>query len=137
MSIGNASVWVQHHTIYYRPVEDDQTTCNKAASSSSSRKSSKSASAKLTRKKTEFWTEGNVPSILSPLTQFLSSCLPIDIVTVQDSSLDALCMLRIVNALNRHWESLYGCVSHENIVSQSEFIHSKVNFYFHLNFIKS
>lgn len=46
---------------------------------------------------------------------------------MQDASLDALCMLRIVNALNRNWSSLYGCVRHEQIIPQSEFIHSKVS----------
>lgn len=129
--VGNASVWNQQHTIYYRPIEDDQTTANnKAASSSASttRKSGKSSSAsKLIRKKTEFWTEGTIPAIVSPLTQFLTSALPMDVVTVQDASLDALCMLRIVNALNRNWSSLYDCVRHEQIIPQSEFIHSKVS----------
>lgn len=122
-------MWAQQHTIYYRPIEEEQpaVSSNKSASSSSTRKNGKSSSSKLIRKKTEFWTEGTIPSIVSPLTQFLSTTLPSDVVTVQDASLDALCMLRIVNALNRHWESLYGCVKHENIVNQSEFIHSKVH----------
>lgn len=124
-------MWAQQHTIYYRPIEEEQpVVSNKSttssSSSSSTRKNGKSSSSKLIRKKTEFWTEGTIPSIVSPLTPFLSTNLPADVVTVQDASLDALCMLRIVNALNRHWESLYGCVRHENIVNQSEFIHSKV-----------
>ena len=126
--VGNASVWVQQHTIYYRPIEDDHPAVNnKASSSSSSRKSGKSTSSKLIRKKTEFWTEGNVPQIHSPLTQFLTTTLPLDVVTVQDASLYALCMLRIVNALNRNWSSLYGYVRHESIIPQSDFIHSKVS----------
>ncbi|KAG4072120.1 hypothetical protein HA402_015619 [Bradysia odoriphaga] len=125
--IGNPSVWAQQHTIYYRPIEEEQqAVSNKSTSSSTTRKTGKSSSSKLIRKKTEFWTEGTIPTIVSPLTQFLSTTLPADVVTVQDASLDALCMLRIVNALNRHWESLYGCVRHENIVNQSEFIHSKI-----------
>lgn len=126
--LGNPSVWAQQHTIYYRPIEDEQATVsNKSSTSSSTRKNGgKGSSSKLIRKKTEFWTEGTITPITSPLTQFLSTTLPSDVVTVQDASLDALCMLRIVNALNRHWESLYGCVRHENIVNQSEFIHSKV-----------
>ncbi|KAJ6635983.1 E3 ubiquitin-protein ligase TRIP12 [Pseudolycoriella hygida] len=126
--IGNPSVWAQQHTIYYRPLEEEPpSVSNKSTcSTSSSRKNGKSSSSKLIRKKTEFWTEGSIPPIVSPLTQFLSTTLPADVVTVQDASLDALCMLRIVNALNRHWESLYGCVRHENIISQSEFVHSKI-----------
>ncbi|XP_055698970.1 E3 ubiquitin-protein ligase TRIP12 isoform X2 [Phlebotomus papatasi] len=125
--IGNASIWVQQHTIYYRPMEDDPAVgSNKSGSSGSSKKSGKSSAAKLSRKKTEFWTEGTVPQITSPLTPFLVTSLPGDIVTVQDASLDALCMLRIVNALNRHWAHLYSGVVHINIIPQSEFVHSKI-----------
>lgn len=68
-----------------------------------------------------------VQQVVSPITNFLSNSLPKDIVTVQDASLDALCMLRIVYALNRHWETLYnGNYIHEDIIPVSEFIHSKV-----------
>lgn len=35
-------------------------------------------------------------------------------------------MLRIINALNRYWEHLYGCVQRQPIVNQTEFIHSKI-----------
>lgn len=140
--IGNASIWVQQHTIYYRPIDDDSTaggssasnTNNKASASSSSasvsssRKSGSksSSSSKVSRKKTEFWAEGQITPPSSALTPFLSCAMPQDVVTVQDASLDALCMLRIVNALNRNWTSLYSCVRHEYIVQQAEFIHSKV-----------
>ncbi|XP_004537343.1 E3 ubiquitin-protein ligase TRIP12 isoform X5 [Ceratitis capitata] len=166
--LGNASVWVQQHTIYYRPVEEEASSSSTCATtsatssvsiskhggissassssaagasgsgmhtpicgasssntSSSSKKSSKSSS-KLLRKKTELWHEGIAPSTVSALKAFLTSTLPSDLVTVQDASLDALCMLRIINALNRHWEQLYGCVHKQNIISQSEFVHPKI-----------
>lgn len=77
------------------------------------------------RRKPEFWIDGQVPAIVSPLVSFLSAKLP-DVVTVQDASLDALCMLRIINALNRHWATLYFSVPQIPIVAQTEFIHSKV-----------
>ncbi|XP_055377635.1 E3 ubiquitin-protein ligase TRIP12 isoform X2 [Condylostylus longicornis] len=148
--LGNASIWVQQHTIYYRPIEDDHTVGGSSGGASSSRthlgsvsissssnnkkNSSKSSSTtlsnssttKLLRKKPEFWQEGIAPSQTSSLTLFLISTLPTDIVTVQDASTDALCMLRIINALNRHWETLYGCIGHKKLINQSEFIHSKI-----------
>lgn len=78
------------------------------------------------RKKSEFWSEGVQP-IASPITNFLTISLPKDIVTVQDASLDALCMLRIMYALNRHWETLYnGHYIHEDIIPAQEFVHFKV-----------
>ncbi|XP_062124205.1 E3 ubiquitin-protein ligase TRIP12 isoform X6 [Drosophila sulfurigaster albostrigata] len=165
MLLGNSSIWVQQHTIYYRPVEEEgigsgaNSSCSSssnnqvhgqhkassgsntsssshvatsscsssssAATSSGGKKSHKSSS-KFMRKKTELWHEGIAPAVLSPLKQFLSSCLPPDVVTVQDASLDALCMLRVIHALNRHWEHLYGCVVRQNIIPQSEFVHPKI-----------
>ncbi|XP_017119604.1 E3 ubiquitin-protein ligase TRIP12 isoform X6 [Drosophila elegans] len=166
--LGNASIWVQQHTIYYRPVEEEvasgtgaggaasssssscssgvqkQQSSSSSASSyanassscssssgvasgggSSSKKAHKSSS-KFMRKKTELWHEGIAPGVMSALKPFLCSSLPGDVVTVQDSSLDALCMLRVIHALNRHWEHLYGCVVRQNIIPQSEFVHPKI-----------
>ncbi|XP_011294459.2 E3 ubiquitin-protein ligase TRIP12 isoform X4 [Musca domestica] len=156
--LGNASIWVQQHTIYYRPVEEEPTGSGASSSSSNSKsnttgagtstsahnggvlasssgsgqgasgskKSSKSSS-KLLRKKTELWHEGIAPNVVSALKPFLSNTLPADVVTsVSDASLDALCMLRIINALNRHWEHLYGCVVRQLIIPQSDFIHPKI-----------
>ncbi|XP_055645246.1 E3 ubiquitin-protein ligase TRIP12 [Toxorhynchites rutilus septentrionalis] len=123
--IGSASIWVQQHTIYYRPVEEDPSGASKSGASSSSRKNSKNSQSKILRRKPEFWIDGIAPAIVSPLTPFLASKLP-DVVTVQDASLDALCMLRIINALNRHWATLYFSVRQTNIILQTEFIHSKI-----------
>lgn len=150
--IGNASIWVQQHTIYYRPVEEEVAAAsgaaaaagqissskggapnNAGASTSSSCASSRKGSGgknsynKLSRKKVELWMDGAVPQISSPLYQFLVVNLPSDVVTIQDASLDALCMLRIVNALNRHWTSLYATIyAQTHLIPQSEFIHPKV-----------
>ncbi|XP_050067815.1 E3 ubiquitin-protein ligase TRIP12 [Anopheles maculipalpis] len=123
--IGSASIWVQQHTIYYRPVEEESSGSSKGASGSSRKNSKNSSQSKLMRRKPEFWIDGQVPAVVSPLGPFLTSKLP-DVVTVQDASLDALCMLRIINALNRHWATLYFSVPHIPIVPQAEFIHSKI-----------
>ncbi|XP_039490077.1 E3 ubiquitin-protein ligase TRIP12 isoform X4 [Drosophila santomea] len=163
--LGNATIWVQQHTIYYRPVEEDMSSgtaagaasssglgssgvqkqqstsssassCGNATSSCSSSsgvtsgggstKKAHKSSSKFMRKKTELWHEGIAPGVISALKPFLSNSLPADVVTVQDASLDALCMLRVIHALNRHWEHLYGCVVRQNIISQAEFIHPKI-----------
>ncbi|XP_053658339.1 E3 ubiquitin-protein ligase TRIP12 [Anopheles marshallii] len=123
--IGSASIWVQQHTIYYRPVEEESSGSTKGASGSSRKNSKNSSQSKLMRRKPEFWIDGQVPAVVSPLGPFLASKLP-DVVTVQDASLDALCMLRIINALNRHWATLYFSVPHIPIIPQADFIHSKI-----------
>lgn len=126
--IGNASIWIQQHTIYYKPIDDESTnnsTKSQSCGSSSSRRG-KGTISKMFRRRTEIWVEGSVPSIHSPLIKFLATALPADIVMVQDASLDALCLLRIVNALNRHWNTLYTSIPPQLVIGQSEFIHSKV-----------
>ena len=40
------------------------------------------------------------------LQNFLSEKLPSN-VTVQDASIDTIALLRVINALNRHWASMY------------------------------
>ena len=81
----------------------------------------------MSRKKMELWMEGSVPHIVTPLNSFQTTVLPTDVVTVQDAALDALCMLRVVNALNRYWTTLYSTIyAQTHLVPQTEFIHSKV-----------
>ncbi|XP_055852199.1 E3 ubiquitin-protein ligase TRIP12 isoform X2 [Episyrphus balteatus] len=137
----NANIWAQQHTIYYRLLEDQSlandwcgsnndslkaSTTSKSASGSLSKKGISKSSSKLIKKKTDLWLDGVAPEMLSPLKPFLLKELPTEIVSVQDASIDALCMLRIVHALNRNWESLYDCAVRQNIISQSEFIHTKL-----------
>lgn len=135
--IGNASIWIQQHTIFYRPVEENSNT-SKAGSSynsnaqtsssfNSSRKSGKNSMVKLqqNRRKPEFWTDGSIPLVVSPLIPYLLPRLP-DLETVEDASIEVLALLRILNGLNRHWPSLYYSVPHTQIIAQSEFIHSKI-----------
>ncbi|XP_063696706.1 E3 ubiquitin-protein ligase TRIP12, partial [Culicoides brevitarsis] len=122
-AIGNASIWAQQHTIYYRPVQHGA----KATSISvSNRRANKYCVSKTgNKKKTDNWSDGVVPPIVSPLSIFLTPKLP-EVVTVQDASLHVLTLLRIVNALNRHWTSLYIYAPYINIIPQSEFVHSKI-----------
>lgn len=80
------------------------------------------------RRKPEFWTDGTIPLIVSPLIPYLLPKLP-DLETVEDASIEVLALMRILNGLNRYWPSLYYSVPHSHILSQSEFIHSKVRIY--------
>lgn len=61
--------------------------------------------------------EGVVPPLQSPLQPFLSSQLP-DTVSIQDASLEVLCLLRVLHALNRYWGTLYPGVEYVPILSQ-------------------
>jgi E3 ubiquitin-protein ligase TRIP12 len=97
-----------------------------SSSFNASRKNSKNSLARLqNRRKPEFWVDGSAPPIISPLTPFLVPKLP-DLETVEDASIEVLALLRILNGLNRHWSSLYYSVPHTHLISQIDFIHSKV-----------
>jgi E3 ubiquitin-protein ligase TRIP12 len=65
------------------------------------------------------------PHIQSPLAPFLTVQLP-DSVTIQDDSLEVLCLLRILNALNLYWSTLYPAVEYKAIIPASEFLNSKI-----------
>ncbi|XP_046393216.1 E3 ubiquitin-protein ligase TRIP12 isoform X4 [Ischnura elegans] len=126
--LGNAGIWVQTHTIYYRPVpEDEASSSSKPGGSSSSSRKGKGSSSKNSprRKGDDLWNEGVVPALHSPLKNFLNSRLP-ESVSIQDASLEVLCLLRVLHALNRHWGSLYPSAVHYAPVLNQQFVNSKV-----------
>lgn len=128
--LGNAGIWVQTHVIYYRPLKEDSSSSNKQSSGTSSGHSSrkgKGSSGKSTsrRKGDDLWNEGLTPPVQSPLAPFLSTQLP-ESVTIQDASLDVLCLLRILNALNLYWNTLYPAIEYKPILPATEFLNSKI-----------
>lgn len=127
--LGNAGVWVQTHTIYYRPLKEDTPVPHKASTSggSSSGRKGKGTSTKANarRKGDDLWNEGIVPGTHSALSPFLTLTLP-ESVSIQDASLEVLCLLRILNALNRHWNTLYSSLEHSLVLPNSDFLNSKI-----------
>jgi E3 ubiquitin-protein ligase TRIP12 len=130
--LGNVGIWVQTHVIYYRPLKEDLSSSSKPSSSSgtssshSSRKGKGSSGKSTSRRKgDDLWNEGLTPHIQSPLAPFLTVQLP-DSVTIQDDSLEVLCLLRILNALNLYWSTLYPAVEYKAIIPASEFLNSKI-----------
>ncbi|XP_070156822.1 E3 ubiquitin-protein ligase TRIP12 isoform X1 [Polyergus mexicanus] len=127
--LGHDAVWVQTHTIYYRPVpEEDAATSPKSGSSSqgNSRKGKgKSTKISSKRKEDSLWLEGTVPPQHCPLAPYLSPTLP-PTVTITDASLDGLCLLRLLHALNRHWGTLFPHLKSMSLLSPQDFINNKI-----------
>uniref|UniRef100_A0A1B6CDK3 E3 ubiquitin-protein ligase n=1 Tax=Clastoptera arizonana TaxID=38151 RepID=A0A1B6CDK3_9HEMI len=125
--LGSANIWVQTHTVYYRPVPEEESVAVKVGASLVSPRKGKSSNKVIPfrRKQDELWTEGNVPAIKSPLDVFLTSKLPVT-VSVQDSSLSVLCLLRVLHALNRYWGTLYTALDAKPLLSQQEFVNNKI-----------
>ncbi|OAD60413.1 putative E3 ubiquitin-protein ligase TRIP12 [Eufriesea mexicana] len=127
--LGHDAVWVQTHTIYYRPVpEEESATSPKPGSSTqgSSRKGKgKSTKISSKRKEDNLWLEGTVPSQRCPLDPYLLPTLPAS-VTITDASLDGLCLLRLLHALNRHWGVLFPHLKGLSLLSPQDFINNKI-----------
>ncbi|XP_033337253.2 E3 ubiquitin-protein ligase ctrip isoform X1 [Megalopta genalis] len=127
--LGHDAVWVQTHTIYYRPVPEEETTTSPKPGSSSqgnSRKGKgKSTKISSKRKEDSLWLEGIIPPQRCPLEPYLSPILPPS-VTISDASLDGLCLLRLLHSLNRHWGVLFPYIKRVNLLSPQDFINSKI-----------
>ncbi|KAK4005152.1 hypothetical protein OUZ56_006875 [Daphnia magna] len=140
--MGHASIWVQTHTIFYRPVPDND-PCNYASpnaakntsapnvllpcGSASGTRKGKGANGKSSNKKKgdDLWIDGIAPDVNSPIVPFLTMRMP-EYVTVDDPSLEVLNLLRVVHSLNRYWGFLYHLVDYKPILSIHELINSKL-----------
>ncbi len=73
------------------------------------------------------WTEGNPPERPNPLAPFLVDKLP-RFSSSRDPSLDVLCLLRALHALNRYWGSLYAdhVTYYAPILTPADFINAKL-----------
>ncbi|XP_017891758.1 E3 ubiquitin-protein ligase TRIP12 isoform X1 [Ceratina calcarata] len=127
--LGHDAVWVQTHTIYYRPVPEEETTTSPKPGSSSqgSSRKGKGKSTKISSKRKEdsLWLEGLVPPQRCPLDPYLSPTLPPS-VTITDASLDGLCLLRLLHALNRHWGVLFPHLKNLSLLYPQDFINNKI-----------
>ncbi|XP_043464395.1 E3 ubiquitin-protein ligase TRIP12 isoform X1 [Leptopilina heterotoma] len=127
--LGQDAVWMQTHTIYYRRInKDENSTSPKPGSSSqlSSRKGKgKSTKISSKRKEDSLWQDGTIPTQVCPLAPYLSPTLP-PLVTISDASLDGLCLLRLLHALNRHWGVLFPHLKSTSLLSSQDFINNKI-----------
>ncbi|XP_056006148.1 E3 ubiquitin-protein ligase TRIP12-like isoform X3 [Ostrea edulis] len=121
--LGHANIWVQTHTIWYRPASDSE----EASATSPKKTKGESKSQKTVRRKTdELWNDGHCPVMVPALNAYLTDKLPA-FVTVQDASLDVIALLRILHAFNRYWSTMYEVPCPVNpILPYTEFQSSKL-----------
>ncbi|GBL82262.1 E3 ubiquitin-protein ligase TRIP12 [Araneus ventricosus] len=139
--MGYTNIWVQTHTIWYRPIPADEAESvytSKATTSNANRnaavtpghsshrsKGCTSGSSSPKKKPDDVWTDGIVPEVTSPLSLYLVSNLP-ESVTVQDPSLEVISLLRVIHAISCYWGSLYQMNSWAPAIPQVEFLNSKL-----------
>ncbi|KAG7173482.1 E3 ubiquitin-protein ligase TRIP12-like [Homarus americanus] len=120
--VSHSAIWLQTHTIYYRPVQEEE-----QSRSSGGRKGKAGGSKTSPKKKAD--THVGDGSIVggnnSVLDQYLTFNLPAS-VTVFDPSIEVLALLRVLHALNRHYGSLYPPACYPSPLPTAEFTNLKL-----------
>lgn len=118
--LGRPSIWVSTHTIWFRPLSQNQKEQQTVNSSKS--KSGASGTASRTSRKT--WKEDESENEMS-LGQLLLVCEPGSFVT-SDPSVEVISLMKALHVLNYHWTTLYEGQTRKAFLSSSEFINNKL-----------
>ncbi|XP_071797988.1 E3 ubiquitin-protein ligase TRIP12-like isoform X1 [Asterias amurensis] len=149
--LGRAGIWIKTHIIWYRPASENGPEASlitpKSATTSSSNTSTSSSggggggsgssvtkrgkgtsSHKATskaRKHDELWLDGICPAVVSPLDLYLTPKLPGGVV-IDDPSVEAVSLLRVLYGLCKHWNCLYDGALPQPALSPAELTNSKL-----------
>ncbi|XP_070173831.1 E3 ubiquitin-protein ligase TRIP12-like isoform X3 [Littorina saxatilis] len=132
--LGHTGIWVQTHTIWYRPASDQDSgtatspkkTKSESKSSRSSKKKGRKVSLGSNSSNESLYSGSPCPITVPILTTYLTDRLPA-FVTVTDASLDTIALLRVLHAINRHWASLYDVSFFaQPLLSSTEYLSSKL-----------
>ncbi|NXC27117.1 TRIPC ligase, partial [Campylorhamphus procurvoides] len=125
--LGRAGIWTKTHTIWYKPVREDEDGNKDSVGGKRGRAQTAptKTSPRNSKKHDELWHDGVCPSVLNPLEIYLVSTPPENI-TFEDPSLDVILLLRVLHAISRYWYYLYDNAVCKEIIPTSEFINSKL-----------
>ncbi|NWV09859.1 TRIPC ligase, partial [Ptilonorhynchus violaceus] len=125
--LGRAGIWTKTHTIWYKPVREDEDGNKDCVGGKRGRAQTAptKTSPRNSKKHDELWHDGVCPSVLNPLEIYLISSPPENI-TFEDPSLDVILLLRVLHAISRYWYYLYDNAVCKEIIPTSEFINSKL-----------
>ncbi|XP_050163680.1 E3 ubiquitin-protein ligase TRIP12 isoform X1 [Myiozetetes cayanensis] len=125
--LGRAGIWTKTHTIWYKPVQEDEDGNKDCVGGKRGRAQTAptKTSPRNSKKHDELWHDGVCPSVLNPLEIYLISTPPENI-TFEDPSLDVILLLRVLHAISRYWYYLYDNAVCKEIIPTSEFINSKL-----------
>ncbi|KAM9453600.1 E3 ubiquitin-protein ligase TRIP12 isoform 19-T28 [Salvelinus alpinus] len=125
--LGRAGIWTKTHTIWYKPVRDDEDGTKDAVGGKRGRAQTAptKTSPRNAKKQDELWHDGVCPSVASPLEMYLMSEPP-ESITFDDPSLDVNLLLRVLHSISSYWFYLYDNAVSKEIIPTSEFINSKL-----------
>uniref|UniRef100_A0A672QPV1 E3 ubiquitin-protein ligase n=1 Tax=Sinocyclocheilus grahami TaxID=75366 RepID=A0A672QPV1_SINGR len=125
--LGRAGIWTKTHTIWYKPVREDEEGCKDAVGGKRGRAQTAptKTSPRNAKKQDELWHEGVCPSVTNPLESYLISDPP-EGITFDDPSMEVILLLRVLHSICRYWFYLYDNAACKEIIPTGEFINSKL-----------
>nr|XP_043887505.1 E3 ubiquitin-protein ligase TRIP12 isoform X1 [Solea senegalensis]XP_043887506.1 E3 ubiquitin-protein ligase TRIP12 isoform X1 [Solea senegalensis] len=125
--LGRAGIWTKTHTIWYKPVREDEDGSKDAVGGKRGRAQTAptKTSPRNAKKQDELWHDGVCPSVINPLETYLTSEPP-ETITFDDPSLEVNLLLRVLHSISRYMFYLYDNAACKEIISTSEFINSKL-----------
>ncbi|XP_014385657.1 PREDICTED: E3 ubiquitin-protein ligase TRIP12 isoform X12 [Myotis brandtii] len=125
--LGRAGIWTKTHTIWYKPVREDEESNKDCVGGKRGRAQTAptKTSPRNAKKHDELWHDGVCPSVSNPLEVYLIPTPPENI-TFEDPSLDVILLLRVLHAISRYWYYLYDNALCKEIIPTGEFNNSKL-----------
>uniref|UniRef100_A0A8C5HVC4 E3 ubiquitin-protein ligase n=1 Tax=Gouania willdenowi TaxID=441366 RepID=A0A8C5HVC4_GOUWI len=125
--LGRAGIWTKTHTIWYKPVREDEDGSKDAVGGKRGRAQTAptKTSPRNAKKQDELWHDGVCPSVINPLETYLTSEPP-ETITFDDPSLEVNLLLRVLHSISRYWFYLFENAACKEIIATSEFINSKL-----------
>ncbi|XP_016371300.1 E3 ubiquitin-protein ligase TRIP12 isoform X4 [Sinocyclocheilus rhinocerous] len=125
--LGRAGIWTKTHTIWYKPVREDEEGCKDAVGGKRGRAQTAptKTSPRNAKKQDELWHEGVCPSVTNLLESYLISDPP-EGITFDDPSMEVVLLLRVLHSISRYWFYLYDNAACKEIIPIGEFINSKL-----------
>ncbi|XP_052438530.1 E3 ubiquitin-protein ligase TRIP12 isoform X5 [Carassius gibelio] len=125
--LGRAGIWTKTHTIWYKPVREDEEGCKDTVGGKRGRAQTAptKTSPRNAKKQDELWHEGVCPSVTNPLESYLISDPP-EGITFDDPSMEVVLLLRVLHSISRYWFYLYDNAAYKEIIPTGEFINSKL-----------
>ncbi|XP_012497931.1 PREDICTED: E3 ubiquitin-protein ligase TRIP12 [Propithecus coquereli] len=125
--LGRAGIWTKTHTIWYKPVREDEESNKDCVGGKRGRAQTAptKTSPRNAKKHDELWHDGVCPSVSNPLEVYLIPTPPENI-TFEDPSLDVILLLRVLHAISRYWYYLYDNAMCKEIIPTGEFNNSKL-----------
>uniref|UniRef100_A0AAV2J4M1 E3 ubiquitin-protein ligase n=1 Tax=Knipowitschia caucasica TaxID=637954 RepID=A0AAV2J4M1_KNICA len=125
--LGRAGIWTKTHTIWYKPVREDEEGSKDSVGGKRGRAQTAptKTSPRNAKKQDELWHDGVCPSVSNPLDTYLTTEPP-ETITFDDPSLEVILLLRVLHSISRFWFYLYENAACKEIISTTEFINSKL-----------